>query len=134
MTIRLHLLHNGTWTAALRQMAERAFFSAQLLAGEMPTDIDTAFAAARASLVPTSGDDLETHGSCPEWANPCKHVAATHDILGEAPDRDPFLLFELRGRSRSQVLDALRRLRTAGAGRNGATTDEGRDGPPRRPP
>jgi uncharacterized Zn finger protein len=38
-------------------------------------------------------------------------VAATHYVLGEALDRDPFLLFELRGRSKEQVLAALRSAR-----------------------
>jgi uncharacterized Zn finger protein len=32
-------------------------------------------------------------------------------VLGEALDRDPFLLFELRGRTKDQVLDALRAAR-----------------------
>jgi uncharacterized Zn finger protein len=34
-------------------------------------------------------------------------VAATHYVLGEAFDKDPFLLFELRGRNKEQVLAAL---------------------------
>jgi uncharacterized Zn finger protein len=38
-----------------------------------------------------------------------------HYVLGEAFDRDPFLLFELRGRTRDQVLAALSRLRTGTA-------------------
>jgi uncharacterized Zn finger protein len=38
-----------------------------------------------------------------------------HYVLGEAFDRDPFLLFELRGRTRDQVLAALARLRTGTA-------------------
>ena len=38
-------------------------------------------------------------------------MAATHYVLGEALDRDPFLLFELRGRTKEQVLEALRAAR-----------------------
>jgi uncharacterized Zn finger protein len=34
-----------------------------------------------------------------------------HYVLGEALDRDPFLLFELRGRERDQVLTALKKAR-----------------------
>ena len=49
-----------------------------------------------------------TDCSCPDWANPCKHIAATHYVLGEAIERDPFLLFELRGRTKVDVLGALR--------------------------
>jgi uncharacterized Zn finger protein len=70
----------------------------------MPREIDQAFAPA--SLFPRRA--LETDCSCPDWANPCKHVAATHYVLGEAFDKDPFLLFELRGRSKEAVLQSLR--------------------------
>jgi hypothetical protein len=93
-------------------MAAKARFSAELLAGEMPREIDEAFRAAGASLFPERRAELATRCSCPDWGDPCKHVAATHYVLGEALDRDPFLLFELRGRSREQVLDALREART----------------------
>lgn len=118
--IELAVLGAATWQAAVAAMAERAAFAAALLAGEMPAAIDQAFAGG--GLFPAAGDDLATACSCPDWANPCKHVAATHYVLGEALDRDPFLLFELRGRTRDQVLAALRGLR-AGSGReaDGAT-------------
>jgi uncharacterized Zn finger protein len=38
-------------------------------------------------------------------------VAATHYILGEQFDEDPFLLFRLRGRSGEQIIGALRAQR-----------------------
>jgi uncharacterized Zn finger protein len=81
----------------------------------MPQAIDEVFVAAGVSLFPKQRADLETSCSCPDWGDPCKHVAATHYVLGEALDRDPFLLFELRGRTKDQVLDALRAAR-GGAG------------------
>lgn len=93
-------------------MAAEARFAAELLAGEMPRAIDDAFRAAGASLFPLEETELTTSCSCPDWANPCKHVAATHYVLGDALDRDPFVLFELRGRTRGDVLDALRLLRS----------------------
>ena len=37
--------------------------------------------------------DLKTDCSCPDWSNPCKHIAAVYYLLGEEFDRDPFLLF-----------------------------------------
>src|SRR6185503_14115303 len=111
---RLRPLSDETWAQAIRAMAVKASFSAALLAGEMPRAIDQAFASARASLFPSRRNDLRTSCSCPDEANPCKHIAALHLVLGEAFDRDPFLMFELRGRPRAAVLDALRGLR-AGA-------------------
>jgi uncharacterized Zn finger protein len=60
--------------------------------------------------------------SCPDWAVPCKHLAAVYYILAEWLDRDPFLLFELRGRDRETLLAALRE-------RGGAEETEAAAGP-----
>ena len=70
---------------------------AKLLAGEMPHDIERVFNQADVSLFPQKHDDLRTSCSCPDEANPCKHIAAVYYLLGEEFDRDPFLLFRLRG-------------------------------------
>jgi uncharacterized Zn finger protein len=113
--IALAELGDATWKRAIEAMVAEARFAAELLAGEMPRSIDDAFRAAGASLFPAKEADLTTSCSCPDWANPCKHVAATHYVLGDALDRDPFLLFELRGRTRAEVLEALGRLRSAKA-------------------
>ena len=115
--VRLELSQLGAeqWQAAIVGMASKAQFSAELLAGQMPVAIDEVFHAAGASLFPTRRSDLVTSCSCPDWGDPCKHVAATHYVLGEALDRDPFVLFELRGRTRQEVLDALRAARAGGA-------------------
>jgi uncharacterized Zn finger protein len=116
VTLTLAPLAAAAWDAAIASMAAEAVFSAKLLAGEMPERIDDAFVAAGTTLFPTKPADLVTACSCPDWANPCKHVAAVHYVLGEAFDGDPFLLFELRGRTKAQVLDALRQARGAAAG------------------
>ncbi len=75
----------------------KPIFAAKLLAGEMPEDIDSAFKEIGLSLFPETLDDLETDCSCPDWSNPCKHIAAVYYLLGEEFDRDPFLIFKLRG-------------------------------------
>jgi uncharacterized Zn finger protein len=119
VTIRIAMLPPALWTKAIEAMSKQAKFGAELLTGRMPTDIEEAFRAAGHSLFLARQRELETDCSCSDWANPCKHVAAVHYVLGEAFDHDPFLLFELRGRTRQQLLGALRNLR-AGGGRNGA--------------
>lgn len=111
VTLRVAALPPEAWATATTEMAKQAVFSARLLAGEMPAEIDEAFRPAGASLFPVARRDLMTRCSCPDVANPCKHVAAVLYVLGEAFDRDPFLLFELRGRAKGKVLDALRRAR-----------------------
>ena len=112
--IKIASLTDAQWGKVIDALAEQAIFSAQLLAGEMPEEIEQAFESAKVSLFPSQRYDLETDCSCPDYANPCKHVAAAHYILGERFDEDPFLIFRLRGRTQEQVMQELRKRR-AGA-------------------
>ena len=111
VAIQVTPLTNDQWDQVVDALAEQALFTAQLLAGEMPGNIENAFETAGVSLFPNRSGDLNTSCSCPDWANPCKHVAASHYILGDRFDDDPFLLFRMRGRSQEQILDALRERR-----------------------
>jgi uncharacterized Zn finger protein len=115
VTIQVAALSEAQWEKVVDALAEQAIFTAQLLAGEMPQDIEQAFQSAGVSLFPDKSGDLETDCSCPDWSNPCKHVAAAHYILGERFDEDPFLLFRLRGRTQEQILRALRQRRAGQA-------------------
>jgi uncharacterized Zn finger protein len=115
ITIELAQLPDSAWRAAIQGMAAKAQFAAELLAGQMPKQIGEVFQEAATSLFPAQRADLVTNCTCPDWGDPCKHIAATHYVLGEALDRDPFLLFELRGRTKEQVLDALRAARAGEA-------------------
>lgn len=111
VSIQVTPLTDEQWNLVIDAMAEQALFTAQLLAGEMPNDIEDAFQTAGVSLFPNQAGDLATKCSCPDWANPCKHVAATHYILGDRFDDDPFLIFRMRGRTQDQILHALRERR-----------------------
>ena len=85
-------------------LVERPVFAASLLAGRMPENIEDAFADVGLSLFPSRMSDLETDCSCPDYANPCKHIAAVYLLLGEEFDRDPFLIFRMRGIERDELL------------------------------
>ncbi len=109
--IQLRPLSDQDWDKVTEAMAAQAIFAAKLLAGEMPTDIEEAFSAVHVSLFPTALKDLETDCSCPDWANPCKHIAAVYYLLAERFDEDPFLIFKLRGRTKEQIIETLREKR-----------------------
>ena len=111
VSIQLQPLSDGQWDKVLEALSEQAIFAAQLLNGEMPPDIEQVFEAVKVPLFPASRGDLKTNCSCPDWANPCKHIAAVYYLLGERFDEDPFLLFELRGRSEEEIAAALRERR-----------------------
>jgi uncharacterized Zn finger protein len=122
IAITVSKLSDRQWEQVIDAMAGQALLVAQLLAGEMPQDIEEVFEAAGASLFPTSQRELVTTCSCPDYASPCKHVAAVHYLLGERFDEDPFLLFRLRGRTQEQIMAALQARRPVEAGP--ATGDE----------
>lgn len=118
--IGLKPLSRGDWNKVVGLLRRKAIYAARLLSGEMPRDIEEIFKAAGVPLFPQSGQDLIMSCTCPDWASPCKHVAAAYYVLGSEFDRDPFLLFQLRGRSREQVMAALRGQRPERAPRANA--------------
>lgn len=100
------------WERIERALADQVIFSAKLLAGDMPEDLERVFSELRQPLFPQSAEELRMECSCPDWSVPCKHVAATLYLLAEAFDGDPFLILAWRGRTKAELLTNLRRLRT----------------------
>ena len=96
----------------IESMAERAIFSAKLLSGEMPQNIEEVFTANGLSLFPLTKFDIHSRCSCPDPANPCKHIGAVYYVLGDRFSEDPFVLFQLRGRTKDQIIAALRERRS----------------------
>ena len=99
------------WDYVVDTMAQQAIYSAQLLAGEMPPNIEEIFTANGLSLFPFTLSDVHSRCNCPDPKNPCKHIAAVYYQLGDFFREDPFVLFQLRGRTKAQILDALRQKR-----------------------
>ena len=110
VTLGLPALTESQWERAFQRLSQESRFVASLLAGEMPQGLDETFRESGASLYPRVPKELQTHCDCPDWANPCKHVAAVCYVMAEALDRDPWLLFDLRGKTRADVLVALQSL------------------------
>lgn len=115
VTIQVKPLPDIDWDLVVEIMSCQALFTAQLLAGDMPQEVEEVFDAAQASLFPKSRDDIRAHCTCPDQVVPCKHIAAVYYKMAEAFDKDPFLIFHLRGRSREALLAMLRAQRAAEA-------------------
>ncbi|TAD79169.1 MAG: hypothetical protein EA001_05450 [Oscillatoriales cyanobacterium] len=100
------------WAAVAETLAQQAGFAAKLLAGEMPESIERAFAVNGLSLFPFALSDIHSQCTCPDQANPCKHIGAVYYLLGDRFSDDPFVLFQLRGRTQQQLLESLRAVRS----------------------
>lgn len=48
-------------------------------------------------LLPRSWSDMKRSCSCPDWGDPCKHMAAVYYIFTSMIDKNPFTLFNVRG-------------------------------------
>lgn len=107
-TISLNVISNADWELLIRQLGSRASFVARLLLNEMPDNIEKPFAAVDLHLLPHSAKDFKTRCSCPDYENPCKHVAGLSYFLASQLDQDPFLLFELRGLSQHNLIKMLK--------------------------
>ena len=124
--IETGILSDSEWGSIEDVMASRAVFLAKLLSGEMPEEIEEAFVEASTTLFPVSDDDLVSACSCPDWENPCKHVAAVFYLMAEAFDDDPFLIFAWRGRDKERLLADLR-ARRSGSGAGESETERSGD-------
>jgi uncharacterized Zn finger protein len=107
VAIRFRAIGPEGWQRLIDVLAAQAIFVAKLLAGEMPPEIEDVFAEANLSLFPTEGADLDIACNCPDPLKPCKHIAAVFYLLGEEFDRDPFLIFQLRGMNPETLLHRL---------------------------
>lgn len=127
VTLSLEPFTDEQWGYVIETMAQRAVFAAKLLAGEMPQNIEEVFTANGLSLFPFTLSDIRSKCSCPDKANPCKHVGAVYYQLGDRFSEDPFVLFQLRGSSKEQIIAALRQLRSANITTDAANTDDAED-------
>ncbi len=111
LSIWIERFTDEDWGFVIDTLGKQALYSAQLLAGEMPDDIERVFTSNGLSLFPFTLSDVNSKCSCPDPKNPCKHIAAVYYQLGDFFREDPFVLFQLRGRTKEQILEALRQQR-----------------------
>lgn len=111
VVLHLDSFDDEQWGYIIESLSQQAFYTAKLLAGEMPHNIEDVFTANGLSLFPFTKFDIHSRCTCPDPANPCKHIGAVYYTLGDRFSEDPFVLFQLRGRTKEQLLSALRELR-----------------------
>jgi len=107
--VEIQPISPSKWNAAIAHIASKASFISKLLLNEIPDNIEDAFTPMGLHLLPNKRADFKTTCSCPDYSNPCKHIAGVYYLLAAKLDEDPFLLFELRGLSRDKLKQELAR-------------------------
>ncbi|WP_072621248.1 SWIM zinc finger family protein [Spirulina major] len=95
------------WSTVIARLTSKASLISRLLLNEMPDSIEEPFQALGLQLLPHDFSAVYTQCSCPDWGDPCKHIAGIFYRLALQLDQDPFLLFELRGLSRESLTTEL---------------------------
>ncbi len=128
VSLRMPVVNGEDWDRILAALAGRAAYSARMLAGDLPHEVEEVFESEGCSLLPAPHARLVTECTCPDWENPCKHIAAVCYLLAEEFDRDAFSLLAWRGREKEDVLAELRARRREAAGASSSTLPAGEAG------
>ncbi len=99
-------ISKAKWAAVIALMASKVSILSKLLVGEIPDNIEESFEILGLRLLPEKGD-FTGSCTCPDWSNPCKHIAGVYYLLAAEIDRDPLKLFELRGLAQADLLAGL---------------------------
>ncbi|EAY26647.1 helicase, SNF2 family [Microscilla marina ATCC 23134] len=78
-------------------ITEDPFILSSLLNRELPHDLLDILNNKGIQLFPNSWRSIQGSCSCPDWAVPCKHLAAVIYIIGNEIDKNPFMVFLLHG-------------------------------------
>ena len=85
VTLRLRQLSDAEWDKVLGALAEQALFTAQLLAGEMPAEIDSVFQATGGSLFPDRSSESRTPAAGSDFQAP-NHPAVDQVFIDDFID------------------------------------------------
>lgn len=107
ISIEIKPIDQPKWNLLINKLSSNASIISRLLLNEVPENIESSFSELRLHLLPYSRQDFKTNCSCPDYANPCKHIAGVYYLVASQLDENPFLLFELRGLSKSELQQKL---------------------------
>lgn len=110
--LRQPVIQEAVWARVVERIARSAGQASQLLQGRITEQMVAFFEEEGAELFPFDQHDLTYFCTCRDDAAICVHAVAVHYALADVINGDPLLLCEFRGRSRGDLMGALRGART----------------------
>ncbi len=114
VAVRIDPLSASEWTEVAHALARESGLLGQVMSGKLPERLETVLASGGVSLFPQPfGRWAPAHCSCscPDEANPCKHICAVFYALLDRLEAEPLLTFVLRGKTVDEVMQEVRRYR-----------------------
>ncbi|MFX1366934.1 MAG: SWIM zinc finger family protein, partial [Promethearchaeota archaeon] len=105
--IKFETILEKEWVGILKKLINKPANLLELIEGSLPEEIISIFNESEYSLFPDASKGLDATCSCPDKAIPCKHIAAVILYIAQVIDFNPFLLLELRGKSKGDILTEL---------------------------
>ncbi len=97
VTIKVPLFTKEQTERLMKKLLEQSALISKLLNRELDPEVFYIARRIGLNLFPQQWSDLGMHCSCPDWAVPCKHLAAVIYIMSREIDNDPFLVFSIHG-------------------------------------
>ncbi len=102
-SISINTLPKKKW-ADIKKLTVSSFDSVQsLLDGKFPKELQNSLSDKGSGLFPAPRE-IKFDCDCPDWADMCKHIAATLYAVGARLDHKPELLFSLRGVDMNELI------------------------------
>jgi len=107
VTIKVPSFTNEEKNKLLDEIKNNTFLLTSLLNKQLPEETFEIVQRNSIKLFPSSWEDFEMKCTCPDWAVPCKHLAAVIYMMANEIDQNPFILFDLH---QMDIVEELKKL------------------------
>jgi len=105
--INFDTIEEESWKKIIQKLSKQPLNLIKLLEGILPFELIKSFEEIGQGIFPNALNGLDASCSCPDKAIPCKHIASVILYLSRVIDFNPFLLLELRGKPKNELLEDL---------------------------
>jgi len=103
--LTMGVFSNAKMDALLDDLINYPSIVSGLLNGKMDQQLEDVASQHGLNIFPESSKDMKMKCSCPDFAVPCKHIAAVIYKVCSDIDKNPFILFEFRNVDLKRLLD-----------------------------